>query len=410
MRMKQLKQLKRKKQACLLLLCGFLFVQMHPVRGQSPGYLNGKAAIGGNTVVSGNLSNGTTGELYLYNSRLSLGGNYVGASGSKLCSAVTGGSNKGYLSVSGTATQSGGSTALELNLSSWDGTSVDLIEALDTGSDADAFSMTTTTVNGKTAALYSRVSGTKRIWYLAQGATGQLNLKLFLQGPMTSATEMSNLIQTHSGGELPGLHLPTQDPYGQGATYAQIDNINGPAGKVVDWIKVEIWGNVDVVNHTRTLLQTKALLLKTDGSVVDVDGQAPVFSSIGTSAVHIAVYHRNHLPVVSRAVTPVDGKISYDFTTAVSQALTTVDVSGPQLTSKSGVWALYGGDLADDIGSIDFLDNMSFSVDFGQQKAEEYLKSDLNMDGYVDFLDNQILKTNFGLNIDSSVKIFNSDN
>lgn len=190
--MDQIRQPKRKTSSPLLVLLSLAIGLNMSVSAQvAPGDLYGKATIGANpTLVNGNITNKSTGELYLGAdipagskiNQLTLTGNYVGESGSKVYPSVTsntytpgsaGTGINGYLKISGIAKKSGGSTTVVFNtgdlLPSWNGTCIDLAEAANTGSDADAFTMAPTkaTTSGLVASLLSRTSGALRIWYIA---------------------------------------------------------------------------------------------------------------------------------------------------------------------------------------------------------------------------------------------------
>ena len=102
------------------------------------------------------------------------------------------------------------------------------------------------------------------------------NGKVFLQGVMQDDGTMSNELQEK------GL-LPKQNPYGLHEICEHINDVQR-VGKIVDWVLVEIWGNfaqtAGAGNEDFTdydLLQSKALLLRTDGTMIDVNGKNPVF-------------------------------------------------------------------------------------------------------------------------------------
>ncbi len=168
----------------LYILLSLIIVGLNiPATAQVASNLHGKATIGAHpTLANGSLTNKSTGELYMgagttgqQKNQFTLTGNYLGESGSKLYSSITANTNasgtKGYLSISGTAKKSGGSTLIVLDLlSTWDGSRIDLAEALNAGSDIDAFTMNATTASTsvRTAKLFNELSGTKRIWYIGE--------------------------------------------------------------------------------------------------------------------------------------------------------------------------------------------------------------------------------------------------
>ena len=107
------------------------------------------------------------GILSLGTSQVTLSGNYTSETNALLKIDVTSNTEKGYLDINGSAKKSTGSTSIDLNLSSsWNGERINLVEAAETGSDADAFTMNEFIVGGKTAVLANEVKNGKRIWYV----------------------------------------------------------------------------------------------------------------------------------------------------------------------------------------------------------------------------------------------------
>ena len=141
-----------------------------------------------------------------------------------------------------------------------------------------------------------------------------LNIKVALQGAMpSSGFKMKNELQTYGGTGL----LPTAAPYGILSSYPDINKTDGTAGEIVDWISVEIRSG----SSPQTVLQTKSLLLKTTGIIVDLNGQTPTFNP-QTGSVRIVLKHRNHLAILSNPIQNFNTGTgaSYDFTTALSQS------------------------------------------------------------------------------------------
>lgn len=205
-----------------------------------------------------------------------------------------------------------------------------------------------------------------------------LNIKVALQGAMPSAgLKMKNELQTYGGVGL----LPTAAPYGILASYPDISKIDGVAGEIVDWISVEIRSGTS----PGTTLQTKSLLLKPTGIIVDVNGQTPTFNP-QTGPVRVVLKHRNHLAIMSNPIQSfTTGTVaSYDFTTALSQASNAFG-DPAQMVQKNGMWCMWAGDIAagQDLG-IDASDFNGVYDSNKQGEVDIYIATDINMDGGVD--------------------------
>jgi hypothetical protein len=193
--------------------------------------------------------------------------------------------------------------------------------------------------------------------------------------------------------------LPTTDVYGSGAFYAGINNVLGIGGTVMDWIKVEIRS----ASTPATVLQSKSLLLKTNGSVVDVNGAVPVFAS-QSQPVKIVIKHRNHIAIMSKTLALFNsGTINYDFTTSLTQASNEFD-DPAQMVQKNGIWCMWSGDvnIVQDY-AIDGTDGTFFNTQFRADVADAYDRADLNMDGVVDGVDGTLFSNNFYSNLFSTI-------
>ncbi|SKC08717.1 hypothetical protein [Dyadobacter psychrophilus] len=217
-----------------------------------------------------------------------------------------------------------------------------------------------------------------------------LNLKVFLQGATTQengvATMRNDLQKFPTSPSTYGL-LPTQDPYGGGEVFADINSLPGE-NKIVDWVKVEIRS----MQNPSSIFESKSLLLRSDGSVVDKDGLAPKFNP-QLGGVRIAVKHRNHLAVIGLGIVSFNaGTINYDFSADLSKAYQVV--AKPQMILKSGVWCMIGADTNSDF-FVDSGDVPFFKNAFKANLTKTYHNTDLNMDGVVDSADVTIFNNNF---------------
>lgn len=218
-----------------------------------------------------------------------------------------------------------------------------------------------------------------------------LNLKVFLQGATTlenGVATMRNDLQIYKTSPTTFGLLPTQDPYGGGAVYPEIKNTFSKAGNIVDWVQIEIRS----MQNPSIVLESKSLLLRVDGTVLDVDGYAPKFNP-QFGGVRIAVKHRNHLPVIGLGLVSFNaGTANYDFSADLSKAYNVV--AKPQMILKSGVWCMIAADTNSDF-FIDSGDVPDFKSAFKANLFKTYHKTDLNMDGLVDSADVTIFNNNF---------------
>jgi hypothetical protein len=216
----------------------------------------------------------------------------------------------------------------------------------------------------------------------------KLNIKVALQGAMPAAgTTLRNDLQTYTDGVVVGV-LPKTDPYGNNTVYNDINNTTGVAGSIVDWVKVDIKS----ANSPFTILQSKSLLLKKDGSLVDVSGQIPSFST-QVGDVYITIKHRNHLAIMSNAMSLVAGAFAVDFTDALNKVLN--DGSVPdQMKQVNGVWCMINGDVSQDY----FIANQDVTQtrnSFNQGGVGIYSSRDLNMNGFLENQDVTIQRNRF---------------
>ena len=220
------------------------------------------------------------------------------------------------------------------------------------------------------------------------GTLVQLDAKVLLRGAYrpgqaSMATDLQTYFSANSG------LLPTTDPYGGNVIYNNIGNPAGVAGALVDWVKIEIR---DAVNPA-VKLQSKSLLLKPNGSIVDTDGTLPEF--VGqSSAVRIAIFHRNHLAILSNSIAAFNaGTAVYDFTTALNKASQLQD-DPPQMGSINGKWYMWAGDINNDL-SVDATDMSIANNDFLTGLYDQYLFTDITLDGGVDATDGSIMNNAF---------------
>jgi hypothetical protein len=207
--------------------------------------------------------------------------------------------------------------------------------------------------------------------------------------------------------------LPVFNEYpGRTEFYHQINDPAGPAGPVVDWVLVEIWGNFEsAFPYTLyDLVEMQVLLLKPDGRIVDTAGSRPKFNNCTDSDVRIVVKHRNHLSVISNVeyfFNMPNSIVSHNFSTAVTQAYRLPWATQNPQVWRNGVWCLWAGDinLVQD-GAINGSDNTLLWAAKTASKINMYTVEDVAMDAWVDSRDEAFVVDNSKRGLVSSPNFF----
>ncbi|MEZ5146824.1 MAG: hypothetical protein R2759_07015 [Bacteroidales bacterium] len=204
--------------------------------------------------------------------------------------------------------------------------------------------------------------------------TYPVELKVYLEGPW-NGTDMNK--EVFANGDVPASQPFNTAPWNYGGSES-FDL--SPSEDIVDWVLIELRdaaGGPAFATPDRKVWR-RAALLKTDGTIVRTDGTSfPQFTGYIQYDVYVVVYQRNHLSVLSANWIDLEesGTISYDFTTALSNAY-----GDGQQDLGSGVFGMIAGDSNAD-GTVDDLDkDVNWTNEAG---GSGYLGSDLNMDGEV---------------------------
>lgn len=234
--------------------------------------------------------------------------------------------------------------------------------------------------------------------FTGMNALNKLDITAFLASPLSGAS-MTNTLQEYDPPFTPTL-LPTVSQYGAPTTtYSDIANPSGVAGMVTDWVKVEVRDAAD----PSMVLETRSLLLKTNGHIVDNTGSIPYFKDHSAN-VRYAIHHRNHLAVLSNSsVGTFEGKNeTYNFSTAQTQAVKLDGGDPDQLQLQNGLYCLRPGDV-DGNFEVNGSDLTAVKTNFSLGTAEEYTNSDINLDGSVDGIDLTTEKLSFVLGLFSTL-------
>ncbi|MBM3435069.1 MAG: hypothetical protein FJY07_02500 [Bacteroidetes bacterium] len=222
---------------------------------------------------------------------------------------------------------------------------------------------------------------------LQLNAQVSFNIKVYLEGPF-NGTEMSTAL--NSAGLIPLAQPYNMSPW----NYSGAENVTAiPNSDIVDWVLVELRstsGGAATATYDK-MIHRQAAFLKSDGSVVGLDGMSLItYTGTITGNLFFVIHHRNHLPVMSSAPASLNvSTYSWDFT----DLLTKVYLNGHKQMSP-GVYGMIGGDCnADKIISIEDIDP-DWSLDAGRQG---YYAGDVNLDSQVNNPDkNEIWLPNLG--------------
>ena len=143
-----------------------------------------------------------------------------------------------------------------------------------------------------------------------------LNLKVFLEGPYSGSGLMTTTLNTNNLIPLSSNKAYPTAVYG----YYTVSNLTSiPNSDIVDWVLVELRTGTG----SETKVAERAVFLKSDGTIVDIDGTSPVtFTGLSAGNYYVVVRHRNHLAIMTASAIPLSSSSSlYDFTTSQSQAL-----------------------------------------------------------------------------------------
>ncbi len=169
-------------------------------------------------------------------------------------------------------------------------------------------------------------------------------------------------------------------------SYAGTESVSSVPSGVVDWVLLQLRSGSSASTAT-TVVAQRAAFLKSDGSIVDMDGTSPVsFSGVSFGNYYIVIEHRNHLAVISSSeVTLSTNTLTYDFTTGEDKAYT----SGPTPMADlgGGKFGMFSGD-GNSNGFVTASDNNSIWLPQFLVSAYGYNSGDYNLSGFVTASDN----------------------
>lgn len=197
--------------------------------------------------------------------------------------------------------------------------------------------------------------------------TFQMLVKFFLEGPYSGGS-MNTALNT-SG------YIPYNQPFNVAPwNYTGTESVSNIPSGVVDWTLIELRST------TTTVVARRAAFLKSDGSLVDLNGTSQLsFAGVSPGNYYVVIYHRNHLAVMTAATVNLSNNPTlYDLTLSLSQAYGT-----NSMKDLGGVYGLFTGD-SDGSGTVNASDR---SDTWNQRNISGCYGSDVDLSGTVNAAD-----------------------
>jgi hypothetical protein len=164
------------------------------------------------------------------------------------------------------------------------------------------------------------------------------NLKLFLQGPFNTATNLMNT-SLNTAGYIPSNQPYNAAPWNYTGTESVAPGFFSSNSAVVDWVLVELRTGTS----GSTTVSKKAGLLKNNGQIVDYrNANAPIiFDGVSAGSYYVVIRHRNHIGVMTSSAIPLSQTSAlYDFSTGLDKYY-----GGDAASLNTNVFGLYAGDV-----------------------------------------------------------------
>ena len=242
----------------------------------------------------------------------------------------------------------------------------------------------------------------------------QVSARAFLEGPYKVSTGlMSDTLRQLA--LVPALEPYTNLGYsfsgGGGETVAPAVLAVTGGNAIVDWVVLELRDNATPT----TVLASRSALLQRDGDVVGLDGTSALSFGLPAASYHVAVLHRNHLPIMT--LTPV--ALSASPATVDFTVISTGTYGTGARKSFAGAFsteALWAGDVNFDRTlkyTNQFNDRDLILVEIGGTVATNtvagYLPTDVNLDGVVKYTniynDRDIILVNIGGTVATNTRV-----
>ncbi len=208
-----------------------------------------------------------------------------------------------------------------------------------------------------------------------------VDLKVFLEGPYNIDHHIMDTSLFYS------YSLPLYQPFNSDSTavwYYEGDEtvLSIPNASTVDWVLIQTrYASSPANADSTTIADIRPAFLLKDGRIVGLNGKKlPLLIGSKPGNCYIAIFHRNHLGVLSNYPVPMTGPDAgtYDYTTSADQVF---GGSAGHKEITPGIWGMVSGDANGD-GRIDTLDiQNSWSPQAGKAG---YKPGDFNLNKQVD--------------------------
>lgn len=201
---------------------------------------------------------------------------------------------------------------------------------------------------------------------LVQTVCACMQVKVVLEGFYNAAqNEMTTALASSAS-------FPTTQPFNYSPfNYSGTESFTTLPADTVDWLLLEL----RQANDLTQVVARQAAFLRKDGFIMQIDGTSGVaFNGVVSGTYHLAIFHRNHLGVISSLPVVLDSaNYIYDFTQSAEKAH-----GKHQLKAVGTVFALFAGDINGD-HIINNQDYNFYQLNNGQNVG--YAPADLNGDG-----------------------------
>lgn len=175
--------------------------------------------------------------------------------------------------------------------------------------------------------------------------------------------------------------FPATQPYNAPPfNYTGTENFSTLPTDAVDWLLLELRDGDDLTN----VVERQAVLLRKDGFVIQTDGTSGAnFSNTPEGDYHLAIFHRNHLGILSSSPIETDNtSFVLDF------SISLLAVKGRnQLKQIGSTFVMQAGDISGN----QIIDNDDHNYQqVNQGTGIGYDKGDLNGDGQIDTADSDL--------------------
>ena len=266
--------------------------------------------------------------------------------------------------------------------------------AITAGATSNAITVTWNNAKDQTVTVnYTNTNGCSAVnpaVYAVTVATLSVNLKVFLEGPYNGGAMNTNLAS----------RIPlSQQPYNVAPwNYSGTESVASLPAGIVDWVLVELrQADAPANASSGTVMAKRAAFLKSDGTIVDLDGSSPlVFSNVVLATgknLYPVIRHRNHLAIMAASgVTQTAGVYTYDFSSSLNQAYG----AGSGYKAVGSKFAMVAGDVDKD-GSIYVSDYSLWATNYS--RVNGYYDFDIDMDGACYVSDYSKWAVNYGKEI-----------